>query len=198
MPGIWGETMRLSPLPCTSHLRQTGGQEAPWISTGRWARRQGEPSPSLRALCGKQWNQAKGRERLPGRKHLAVRLSQRTGSSFQLQGGRHPPCCLAPRFLHHLPLVPRLLSHSLMALRANCLSSHQSSHLTHQWSGSIHRPRLCLEYWAAPSSLSASKAPLTKIVPLLLCSSPSGNYCFDVRVVFWHHALNIQALFCNH
>ena len=65
-----------SPRACAPHLRRARGQEPPRISTGRQARHRGQPSPSLRLLCGKQWKEAKGRERLPGRKHLAARLSQ--------------------------------------------------------------------------------------------------------------------------
>lgn len=73
MPVCLGYEAHGLPFPA---LPTYGKQEAPWISTGRRPRRQGQPSPSLRLLCGKQWKEAKGRERLPGRKHLAACLSQ--------------------------------------------------------------------------------------------------------------------------
>lgn len=149
MPGTQGKTMGQSPLPHTPHLRHTQGQEAPWISTGRRAKHRGQPSPSLRLLCGKQWKEAKGRERLPGRKHLAAFLSQdreqfpalrRTASSLLLGSPIPAPFAMAPLpqrcgFEGELPDLPPPAHTPVIRQRPQTLTlgspifslSHQSS-----------------------------------------------------------------------
>lgn len=121
-----------------------------------------------------------------------LHASTRAGSSFQLRRGQHPPCCLAPRFLHSTtaPLPqPHSFESELSVLPPHTPVTRQCSQTLTPFGRLV----------SSTFSLS-QRSSLLKIVPLLLCSSPSGNYCFDARVFFfWHHTVNnIQALFCNY
>lgn len=126
------------------------------------------------------------RETLPGRKDLAQPVQGAAPSSEEGAPSLPLGPLIPARFAEWQSSSPTV---SWLWGQINCAPSSDQT---------VYTDLDCLQDWAVPSSLSASRATLPKIVPVLLCSSPSGNYCFDVRGVFCHHALNIQALFYNH
>lgn len=135
---------------------------------------------------GSQRKRERERERplLPGRKHLAARLSQ---DRQQLPAPRRTTAGLLSSLT--LPHAPWVLSHRLWGFPAcpPTLTRQGSGSVPRPWLGLGHSPYSLCQQFPCPKLSLGSFVPAVAVIAVLM-----QEWCF------WHCALNIRTLFYNH